>query len=182
MKKAVIIPILFLLTTTAVSPGEPADREKFFVMKATPIIQLKGYDAELSFYESSHNPAAINSIGAMGLFGFMRTTLLSLGYDIDPEVFRITPEIFSKAQQIEALWKYTQQNDSILREQIIRYSGTVINDSIRVTRAGILAAAHLGGPGAVQNFFETGYVAKDKNGTDILRYMWLFMDVEIRRM
>ena len=64
-------------------------------------------------------------------------------------------------------------NKKILRRTINKYSFQTVN-GVYITEAGILAAAHLAGPGNVKKFFREGYEFKDGNGTKMTSYMVKF--------
>lgn len=180
MKKAIIISVLLLLTINTLSPGEATIGDGcFYISSPTPLTKSVFYQDLMSLKESGNSPDAMNCIGAMGLFGFMEGTLQDLGYNITAAEFKENPSIFPESLQREALAKFTIQNDSLLKDIIDKYIGTITQDSIQVTRAGILAAAHLGGPGSVKRYFETGYVAKDITNTTILDYMKAFENAKI---
>ena len=63
-----------------------------------------------------------------------------------------------------------------MKNYIAKYKNTYFN-GVYITEHGILAAAHLSGAGGVKRFFNEGYVAKDKNGTTIIKYLELFKNV-----
>ena len=71
------------------------------------------------------------------------------------------------------MYSLLTHNKKILRRQISEYVGQTIN-GIYITESGILAAAHLAGPGNVKKFFRKGYEFKDGNGTKMTDYMVLF--------
>ena len=124
---------------------------------------------DLGFRESSGNYKAVNQYGYLGKYQFGRKTLNNLGYeDVSNRVFLANPQI-----QEEAMYDLLTHNRKILRRQIEKYNGKVIN-GILITESGILAAAHLAGPGNVKKFFRKGYEFKDGNGTKMTSYMVKF--------
>ena len=50
---------------------------------------------------------------------------------------------------------------------------------IYITESGILAAAHLAGPGNVKKFFRKGYEFKDGNGTKMTSYLERFSSYKL---
>jgi len=116
--------------------------------------------------ESSGELHCINPIGCYGLFQFKEKTLRGLG-------FRGNVMRLSKRQQIVYLNKYRALNRIKLHDYINRFAGTRFKD-IYITENGILAAAHLGGPGSVKKLFDKSIDSHDANGTYLLDYMFKF--------
>mgnify|MGYP001302037730 CR=1 FL=1 len=71
-----------------------------------------------------------------------------------------------------------KRNKWILRRDIRRFVGHNIKGTC-VTESGILAAAHLGGPGSVRKYFRSGKITKDGNGTKITSYMQRFSGYDL---
>jgi len=115
---------------------------------------------DIGMRESSGNYKAVNQFGYLGKYQFGRRTLDALGYkDVSNREFLANPSI-----QEEAMYALLSHNKHILRRQIEKFHGDTIN-GIYITESGILAAAHLAGPGNVKKFFRKGYEFKDGNGT-----------------
>ena len=138
---------------------------------------IKNHDKfleDLGFRESSGNYKAVNQFGYLGKYQFGRKTLNALGYkDVSNRVFLANPLI-----QEEAMYDLLIHNKKILRRQIEKYNGKVIN-GILITESGILAAAHLAGPGNVKKFFRKGYEFRDGNGTKMTSYMKKFSNYKL---
>ena len=129
---------------------------------------------DLGFRESSGNYKAVNQFGYLGKYQFGRKTLNALGYgDVSNREFLSNASI-----QEEAMYALLSHNKRILRRQIEKYHGKTIN-GIFITESGILAAAHLAGPGNVRKFFRKGYEFKDGNGTKMTSYMIKFSDYKL---
>ena len=78
---------------------------------------------DLGFRESSGNYKAVNQYGYLGKYQFGRKTLNNLGYeDVSNRVFLANPQI-----QEEAMYDLLIHNKKILRRQIEKYNGKVIN-------------------------------------------------------
>ena len=75
--------------------------------------------------------------------------------------------------QEQAFFWYAARNKWILRKDLRRSVGRQIN-GIEITESGILAAAHLAGPGNVKKFFRKGYEFHDGNGTKMTEYLVKF--------
>jgi len=124
---------------------------------------------DLGMRESSGNYKAVNQFGYLGKYQFGRKTLNALGYkNVSNREFLANGSI-----QEEAMYALLTHNKKILRRTINKYSGKTVN-GIYVTESGILAAAHLAGPGNVKKFFRKGYEFHDGNGTKMTSYMIKF--------
>jgi len=130
-------------------------------------------DMELFLYsigekESSNRYDVVNSYGYMGKYQFGKATLRGLGYKISQEDFLNSPEL-----QEKAMLDLLKHNKSKLLKYIEKYDGSTFN-GIYVTESGILAAAHLAGPGNVKKFFKRGKDFHDGYGTSMSSYMKKF--------
>ena len=129
---------------------------------------------DIGFRESSNNYHAVNQFGYLGKYQFGRKTLNALGYeDVTNRQFLENHSI-----QEEAMYALLSHNKRILRRQIEKYHGTTVN-GIYITESGILAAAHLAGPGNVKKFLRKGYEFKDGNGTKMTSYMVKFSNYKL---
>jgi len=129
---------------------------------------------DLGMRESSGNYKAVNQFGYLGKYQFGRRTLNALGYEeVSNREFLANGSI-----QEEAMYALLSHNKRILRRQIEKYHGKTIN-GIYITESGILAAAHLAGPGNVKKFFRKGYEFKDGNGTKMTSYMIKFSNYRL---
>jgi hypothetical protein len=128
-----------------------------------------GFKEALAFKESGGNYFTVNTYGYLGKYQFGEETLKLIGI-YNTEKFLNDPELQEKAFIANA-----ERNKWILRRDIRNFVGKRINGVI-VTESGILAAAHLAGPGNVKSYlrsygvdiFEDGY------GTTIEYYMRKF--------
>lgn len=129
--------------------------------------------ASLFGTESGGNFSAKNEEGYMGRSQFGQSRLddftqrFGVGR-ITPEQFRKDPALQEKVEQ----WHFRDINESIDRDDLTKYEGTVIN-GVPVTRSGMIAAAHLGGTGGMKRYLESGgkYDPSDSNGTSLSGYM-----------
>jgi hypothetical protein len=64
-------------------------------------------------------------------------------------------------------------NKKILQKYIDKWEGKTINGN-EITESGILAAAHLAGPGNVKRFLRNGKEFRDGNGTKLTSYLTQF--------
>jgi len=118
-----------------------------------------GYKEAIAHKESQGKYKKVNSLGYMGKYQFGEATLKTVGIH-DSSRFLNSPKM-----QEKAFVALIAKNKSILQDVIDKYEGQVV--------AGILAAAHLGGPGSVKKFFkyEGKRYFKDAYGTSIRSYM-----------
>lgn len=135
---------------------------------------LSGFKEALAFKESQGRYTVVNSFGYLGKYQFGKGTLELVGI-YNTKEFLETP-----ALQERAFLANLSRNKWILRKDIKRYVGKRINN-IPVTESGILAAAHLVGPGAVKKFLRSqGKLAfSDGFGTTIEQYMKKFKAYDV---
>ena len=123
----------------------------------------------LGFKESSGDYQVINEFGYMGKYQFGKGTLDMIGVR-DTIQFLATPDL-----QDAAFYANAARNKWILRKDIKRFQNKIIG-GIRITESGILAAAHLAGPGNVKKFLrsEGANSFNDGFGTSIKQYFKSF--------
>ncbi len=132
-----------------------------------------GFKEALAFKESQGKYDRVNSLGYMGKYQFGKSTLREL--HINPKEFLRNPLL-----QEKAFLANLEKNKWILRKEIKKYNGKWIN-GVKITESGILAAAHLGGAGAVQQFlWSYGKETKeDAYGTKIEHYLRKFSGYDL---
>lgn len=167
-----------------VEPIEEPPSRPLALIETTPKIEapkvvlvIKNHNQfleDIGMRESSGNYKAVNQFGYLGKYQFGRKTLNGLGYkDVSNREF-----LANASLQEEAMYALLNHNKRVLRRQIEKYHGDTIN-GIFITESGILAAAHLAGPGNVKKFFRKGYEFKDGNGTKMTSYMIKFSDYKL---
>ena len=142
-----------------------------------PKVIIKNHEAFLDaigLRESSNRYNIINKYGYMGKYQFGPKTLRSLGIKVSREEFLSNPQM-----QEQAMYLLLRSNYKNLKKYIDKYEGKKLH-GIKVTKSGILAAAHLGGAGNVRKWFRRGIEFKDGNGTRITSYMKLFADYNLQ--
>jgi len=107
-----------------------------------------GFKEALAFKESRGNYKVINEFGYMGKYQFGKGTLNLIGIR-DTNLFLNSPEL-----QEAAFYANAARNKWILIRDIKKFEGKVIN-GIEITESGILAAAHLAGPGSVKKYLRS---------------------------
>jgi len=123
--------------------------------------------------ESSNRYDVVNGWGYMGKYQFGRKTLKALGYDVSKKEFLNSPYL-----QEKAMLDLLNHNKKILQKYINYWEGKKINGTT-ITESGILAAAHLAGPGNVKRFLREGKEFRDGNGTKLTRYLTQFSGYKI---
>ena len=118
--------------------------------------------------ESSNRYTVVNKWGYMGKYQFGKRTLKSLGYNVSRKEFLNSPHL-----QEMAMLDLLSHNKKILQSYINTHEGEIIHGT-KITESGILAAAHLAGPGNVKRYFKKGKQFKDGNGTKLTSYLTKF--------
>lgn len=163
-----------VIEPTTIEPSRPlALKVPTTSIKAEKLeIKIKSHSkflTDIGMRESSNNYKAVNQFGYLGKYQFGRSTLNNLGYsEVSNRDFLATPSI-----QENAMRDLLKHNKKILRRFIEKYDGKVIN-GIYITESGILAAAHLAGPGNVKKWLRRGKRFRDGLGTDLTEYLQLF--------
>ena len=155
---------ILLLSSTEEFPPQTYNRYFPYLGKS-----YLGFKEALAFKESRGNYFTVNDLGYLGKYQFGAETLKLLGV-YNPEYFLYTPEL-----QEKAFLANSERNKWILRKDIARFVGQEIH-GITITESGILAAAHLAGPGSVKKFLRTlgSYNTSDAYGSSVSYYMKRF--------
>ncbi|MEP5254763.1 MULTISPECIES: peptidoglycan-binding protein LysM [Winogradskyella] len=130
---------------------------------------FEGFKEALAFKESRGDYFTVNTLGYLGKYQFGAETLKVLGI-YNPNQFLYNPELQEKAFIANA-----ERNKWVLRNDIKRFEGKNIA-GVKVTESGILAAAHLAGPGSVKKFLRSygGQNFSDAYGASVKYYMKKF--------
>ena len=128
-----------------------------------------GFKEAIGFKESRGDYSIINIYGYLGKYQFGKGTLKLIGIK-DAKGF-----ISNSYLQEQAFSANTSRNKWILRRDIKRFQGTYIG-GIKITESGMLAAAHLAGPGNVKKYLRSGGTIEfnDAFGTSIKYYLKKF--------
>lgn len=145
------------------------------IVESVPIISPQlgktylGFREAVGFKESGGRYSTINKYGYLGKYQFGKGTLDLIGIK-DTEEFINSPEL-----QEAAFYANASRNKWILIRDINRFVGKTIN-GVEVTESGILAAAHLAGPGSVKKYLRSwgAQAFSDAFGTSIKNYMKRF--------
>ena len=130
---------------------------------------FEGFKEALAFKESRGDYFTVNTLGYLGKYQFGSETLKLLGI-YNPNQFLYNPEL-----QEKAFFANAERNKWVLRKDIKRFEGKEIA-GFKVTESGILAAAHLAGPGSVKKFLRSsgGANFSDAYGSTVKHYMKKF--------
>ena len=138
-----------------------------------------GFKEFLGFFESGSDYKKINRLGYLGKYQFGRSTLKVL------RVKKINKFIDLPELQEKAFLMNVMRNKWILRREIKRFNGKKLNN-ILITESGIIAAAHLSGPGNVKkylrNYGDDKFDLGDINGTKISDYMKTFKGYDLSQI
>ena len=138
-----------------------------------------GFKEFLGFFESGSDYKKINRLGYLGKYQFGRSTLKVL------RVKKINKFINIPELQEKAFLMNVMRNKWILRREIRRFNGKKLNN-ILITESGIIAAAHLSGPGNVKkylrNYGDDKFDLGDINGTKISDYMKTFKGYDLSKI
>jgi len=128
-----------------------------------------GFKEAIAFKESQGNYLIVNDFGYLGKYQFGRTTLELIGIN-NTSSFLANPVLQERAFLLN-----TSRNKWVLRRDIKRFAGKRIA-GIQITESGILAAAHLAGPGSVKSYLRSGGANQftDGFGTSIRSYLKKF--------
>jgi Transglycosylase SLT domain len=136
--------------------------------------QVEKFMHKIALIESDNNHKVVNEFGMMGKYQFAPSTVRALGFRVSGREFLNNPEL-----QDSVMVKYMKENQRELSWVITRYDGKKFN-GVKVTRAGIIAAAHFSGTGGVVKYFrEGGSGISDARGTTVKKYMSYFSDFSL---
>ena len=130
---------------------------------------------DLGFSESGNNWQSVNRIGCFGEWQFSEKTLQHLGHkNITVRKFKSDPKVFPPDLQLKVLKSLIKMNMVYLRNY-----DHFVGDTIRgviITRSGMIAACHLGGPTSLKLFLNSkGRINRqDAFGTSMADYLRKF--------
>ncbi|TQD39326.1 histidinol dehydrogenase [Haloflavibacter putidus] len=128
-----------------------------------------GFKEAVGFKESGNDYGVINQFGYLGKYQFGAGTLQLIG------IYNTKDFLNQPALQEAAFYANAARNKWILRREIKRFANKTVG-GVKVTESGILAAAHLAGPGSVKKFLRSGGAQgfADAFGTSIKYYLKRF--------
>ena len=138
-----------------------------------------GFKNFLGFFESGSNYKKVNRFGYLGKYQFGKGTLKMYGVR-NLSDYRLNPELQEKVFLMNVM-----RNKWILRREISWYSNRYLNGTY-ISESGIIAAAHLSGPGNVKKFLRShcnpDLDKRDANGTSISDYLNIFKDYDLEKI
>jgi hypothetical protein len=138
---------------------------------------IRSFLAHMGKIEGLGSYNTISKSGYLGLYQFHPRTLRLMGVTVSKEEFLENPEL-----QDSVMLMWMRDNARSLRGLIKKYHGVEYN-GVYVTKAGILAGAHLVGPGGVLAFFypeQYNFRTYDGNGVHVSEYMKRFAHYDLR--
>jgi len=187
-KNNLVLSILFVLNTSFISNNNKTIDSSYFdleyIVSADTNIKIpnyiflindyNGFKELLGFKESSGRYNRINKFGFMGKYQFNLNTLKMYG-------IKNSKNFINNAELQERVFLINvQRNKWILRKDIKWFVGTTINET-KISESGIIAAAHLAGPGNVKKYLRSGGKddKKDAFGTSISKYIKYFQNFDL---
>lgn len=133
-----------------------------------------GFKEALAFKESAGNYFVTNTLGYLGKYQFGVGTLQLMG------VYNATSFLNDPKLQEKAFETNIARNKWILRKDIKRFVGKEIK-GIEITESGMLAAAHLAGPGNVKKYLRSygAFNKSDAYGTSVGHYLKAFSGYDV---
>ena len=184
--------IFFLTAFFISSPESPAPKSdiidysvklninaNIYVPVPFTVRDFVGFKNFLGFFESGSNYKKVNRFGYLGKYQFGKGTLKMYGVRNLSE-YRLDPELQEKVFLMNVM-----RNKWILRREISWYSNRYLNGTY-ISESGIIAAAHLSGPGNVKKFLKSHcnpeLDKRDANGTSISDYLNIFKDYDLDKI
>lgn len=133
-----------------------------------------GFKEAVAFKESAGDYFRTNTLGYLGKYQFGIGTLQLVG------VYNATRFLNDPILQEKVFYTNLSRNKWILRKDITRFVGKRIR-GIEITESGMLAAAHLAGPGNVKKYLRSwGKLnPSDSFGTDVANYLRHFSGYDV---
>lgn len=140
--------------------------------------ELEKFLDHMAARESDNTHNVVNRFGMMGKYQFDPNTIKVLGFKVTRNQFLTNPEL-----QDSVMVAYLRANNKELNTLITKYENRNFK-GVRVTRSGVLAAAHLAGSANVKLFFQNAdwNGRTDANGTSIREYMQTFSIYNLKKI
>lgn len=184
-KLVLVLLFLYVVCTTSevvtevnlVTTTEVVDTTRAFT-QVVKTMGLKKFLDKLAFVESRGKSWIVSKTGYLGKYQFNIKTIKGLGFDVTEDEF-----LNNENLQDSVVIAYLHHNKRVLKKYIKEYEGQYV-DSVCITKAGVLAAAHLVGPSGVIAFLTKNNQAStsDGNGTSAKKYMQLFSNYRLKEI
>jgi hypothetical protein len=136
--------------------------------------KIKRFMKDIAKSESNNDYGAVSKRGHLGRYQFSPKTIKFLGNEVNDSVFLSSPKT-----QDQIMVQYMKYNRKILIKYIEEWDGKLFGNEI-ITESGILAAAHLVGPGGVKKFFNGDRKVKDGNGVYLSEYLTKYSGYDLQ--
>ena len=166
MKRYIALFILILI-------GGMATKQKVHVPNGvlySEPTEVEKFMQHMAQRESNNTHTVVNPYGMMGKYQFSPSTVRVLGFKVHNDQFLKDARL-----QDSVMLTYMRTNNRELSSIIRRYEGRNYK-GVRITRAGVIAAAHLVGSGNVRMYFANNDMQgrTDANGTSLRDYLQEF--------
>jgi len=137
--------------------------------------ELEKFLHHMAQRESNNILHVVNQYGMLGKYQFSPNTIRMLGYTVTKNEFLSDSQL-----QDSVMVAYLRANNKELNTLITKYENKNFK-GVRVTRAGVLAAAHLCGSNNIKKFFieDDHPGCSDANNTTAREYMQTFSNYNI---
>jgi hypothetical protein len=138
---------------------------------------LDDFMMDVGELEGKGNYQIVNTRGYLGLYQFHESTLRTIGIKTSKSKFLHNPEL-----QDSAMVVLLHHNSTILHRVIHRWAGHWYK-GVYLTKSGLLAGAHLVGPGGVLSWLyptKYHYRTSDGNGVHVSYYVKKFAGYDLR--
>lgn len=139
------------------------------VLRSEPT-ELEKFLKHVADRESNNTPDVVNPYGMLGKYQFSPSTIRVLGYRVNKNQFLTNPEL-----QDSVMVTYLRANNRELNTLITKYENKNFK-GVKITRSGVLAAAHLCGSRNIKRFFTdmNHDGCTDANNTSAREYLQTF--------
>jgi hypothetical protein len=163
-----------VMEATTISQDKDISKDKMTFYSPLLDRSYVGFKEALGFKESSGRYDCVNTLGYLGKYQFGSSTLKVLG------IRNTTAFLKSSALQEKAFLANASRNKWVLRREIKLFVGKRV-DGVLITESGILAAAHLAGPGNVKRYLRSygAFGFSDAFGTSIKSYLKNFRGYDV---
>lgn len=168
--------VLFLLVLTNLSVSKPVKELPLAEpIEAHPVGGLEEFMLSIAIRESNNKYKTISKYNMYGKYQFAPMTLRHFG------IRNYKTFLYNESLQDSLMILNMKQNAYSLSELIETLDGTYWGD-VYITKSGLLAGAHLMGPGGVLSYFYPeiyNFRVKDANGIHVLEYIREFSGYDL---
>jgi hypothetical protein len=175
LKILLLVLSIFLFTDSALK-NQPIDPATIKYVLENHTLDSVNYETKGDLYDFMHvigkkesggNYKIVNRYGCLGKYQFCSLRNV-------PEAKSATHFLNNPDIQDRAMVSLLKRNKNYLQPYIDEYAGNLLIDGVIITESGILAGAHLAGPGGVERYLKYRKNGKDAFGTSVTYYMKKF--------